>query len=1418
MEQQNVNLVPEPNVVRNLNLAKDIPDFPSEYFELELKSTKSFKEFNKEFASEFSYTAVLKNPQPETYLGHILPQLFNLFESLLSEIKQVYAPLDLVRIFITHESITAVNIIVGPSFVRDISPQEMFATIGRAIHSNNFIPADKKLQINVAAVKNLRGTGRTCITNVWGDLKSKKCIIAIKNTDHLCLPRAIAVGIAHLKYKRHPKNRHFKSRYEGMRKGDQGCLSRNTTSLQKNTALEYLYKCDLSAHREGLLQDIPIFENLLKVGISVISSRTNNKRVYNANKKYKEKILLYHIVDHEGCGGGHFAVITSVSALLMRAYYCESCDVGYSNRDYHRCENWCNLCFDLNCSKGNVAYCGLCYAPCKSELCLRRHKAKLRCSNILFCQYCHCILKGFNRPYRNPVYHICGESFCRNCNCYHKDDTHRCYMRATPSKTSNASSRQRFIFYDFECMQEGESEHIPNLVVSHSICYSCDKVTSVLPRSKCDICGSRCKKCWTLNASGRGFAFPPCPIVCGYREVIFKGVETAKEFCEWLIHRQHKNVIVIAHNAKAYDSYFIYNYLIANSIKPEIIFQGSKIMYCRIASTLNIKLLDSVNFLPMPLAELPGSFGLNELKKGYFPHLYNDFHILDNPEKQFLTRLPDISYYAIDNMTKVKREEFLRWYERNENEQFDFQSELLEYCRSDVNILLNACWKFRRLVLQVTEERVDPFTYVTIASVCMGIFRTLFLPEEWKVLKSEHSMINCSHQDSCDCSWTLARKLEANGKLELLTEEGRWEDANRYAISLSRFVKSPIGLLPPHGYGRKDIFSKECAQWIYVYEKTHPRPLSVRSALSDKGEKKFTYNYRDKMHTYYVDGYYRDVDDSHHVLEFYGCYFHGCKMCYPQDRDKILLRGKSMECRYNETTIRETHLRNMGLKIHSIWSCQYQRMLSVDREWQSILLGYDVREPIDMRDCYYGGRTNALLLTKMCRDGEKVGYCDFCSLYPYSMKNNVFPQDHPIRIVNQFDAPISVVCEGGCRFLHLCPGYHISLPYFGVIKAKILPPRKLLHPVLPVRCLQRLMFPLCQTCAENEQQDHSCTCQDSLRMLTGMWCTPEVDNALTLGYKLIKVYEILHWEEKTDNLFSSYINTFLRLKTEASGYPSGVDEEEYVKRYARREGIHLQPSRIEKNPGLRSLAKLALNSFYGKFGQRQNMKKCQFVTSPTDLYQLLGDPTKTITDFHVLSSSMMTVEYRLAREFHQVDPKTSVGYAAFCSAYSRAHLLYAMIHLGSRVLYHDTDSLIYSYLPHESQPQHGEFLGDLTDELVCKKIGCEGCDVGHWIVDFVSCGPKNYAYKLNTGQVFCKVRGFSLNFEASKVVNIDSMKEALMAWHNQREPPNMVTTCTMILRNKHVAKVYTKKVGKHYGVVYNKRRVLDDMSTQPYGY
>ena len=165
------------------------------------------------------------------------------------------------------------------------------------------------------------------------------------------------------------------------------------------------------------------------------------------------------------------------------------------------------------------------------------------------------------------------------------------------------------------------------------------------------------------------------------------------------------------------------------------------------------------------------------------------------------------------------------------------------------------------------------------------------------------------------------------------------------------------------------------------------------------------------------------------------------------------------------------------------------------------------------------------------------------------------------------------------------------------------------------------------------------------------------------------------------------------------------------------------------------------------------------------------------------------MEYKQSEEFEELSNKTNVIISAFCSTYVHIKLWKMMNRLGNPVLYHDTDSIIYTYKSQEWIPPTGEYLGDLTDELLCSKIDCKGCKQGHWIVHFVSCGAKNYAYKLNTGEVVCKVCGFSLNYSASQIVNLDSMKDALISWKNKIEKPEMVTIKTMILRDKLKANV-----------------------------
>ena len=72
--------------------------------------------------------------------------------------------------------------------------------------------------------------------------------------------------------------------------------------------------------------------------------------------------------------------------------------------------------------------------------------------------------------------------------------------------------------------------------------------------------------------------------------------------------------------------------------------------------------------------------------------------------------------------------------------------------------------------------------------------------------------------------------------------------------------------------------------------------------------------------------------------------------------------------------------------------------------------------------------------------------------------------------------------------------------YFGMAKVVVEPPRDLYFPVLPVRIDQKLIFPLCRTCASSHNQD-SCVCSAEERQLTGTWCTPEINLAISKGNK-----------------------------------------------------------------------------------------------------------------------------------------------------------------------------------------------------------------------------------------------------------------------------------------------------------------------------
>ena len=106
------------------------------------------------------------------------------------------------------------------------------------------------------------------------------------------------------------------------------------------------------------------------------------------------------------------------------------------------------------------------------------------------------------------------------------------------------------------------------------------------------------------------------------------------------------------------------------------------------------------------------------------------------------------------------------------------------------------------------------------------------------------------------------------------------------------------------------------------------------------------------------------------------------------------------------------------------------------------------------------------------------------------------------------------------------------------------------------------------------------------------------------------------------------------------------------------------------------------------------------------------------------------------------------------------------------------------------------------------------------IVEFVSAGPKTYAYRTMRGKSQVKCKGITLNALNSKVVTFDSLVQLVRAFvENPNRPAEVVNTKTQtITRDKKTLTLKNATVTKRLSVVYTKRRVLSDFSTLPYGY
>ena len=256
------------------------------------------------------------------------------------------------------------------------------------------------------------------------------------------------------------------------------------------------------------------------------------------------------------------------------------------------------------------------------------------------------------------------------------------------------------------------------------------------------------------------------------------------------------------------------------------------------------------------------------------------------------------------------------------------------------------------------------------------------------------------------------------------------------------------------------------------------------------------------------------------------------------------------------------------------------------------------------------------------------------------------------------------------------------------------------------------------TCAKSKQQE-KCKHSDDKREFIGTWTSDEVNMAVEKGYIITKIYEVWHFKNSSDNLFKEYIKKFMKLKLESTKYNFKNDKEEMIFRNKVKKNLDIELGDLHENAGLRTISKMCLNSLWGKFGQRNNLKQNEYVTSVSEFYKILLDDKITDMNMNFINDDMVQISYTFKDEFVDNSFNTNIYVACFTTSSARLMLYEKLDHLNDQVLYFDTDSIIYIDSPNGNKIKTGDMLGELTDEL-------NGSAINNV---FVSGGPKNYSFR-----------------------------------------------------------------------------------------
>ena len=304
---------------------------------------------------------------------------------------------------------------------------------------------------------------------------------------------------------------------------------------------------------------------------------------------------------------------------------------------------------------------------------------------------------------------------------------------------------------------------------------------------------------------------------------------------------------------------------------------------------------------------------------------------------------------------------------------------------------------------------------------------------------------------------------------------------------------------------------------------------------------------------------------------------------------------------------------------------------------------YDIGIDETAREAYYGGRTETFNNGKGA--GLAYGY-DINSSYPNQMRNNVFPDPQDMKYRKAKTEKDVIGIMGG---LEGWGNFTIEIPNMKV-------------PPLPYRT-DKLIFPT--------------------GTITGVWCFPEIRNAIKVGCKIVKCNWIVAGR-RIESPFKEFVDLIYQKKSDAKD---------------------------NGNDAVAELYKRFMNALSGKLGQRNPIMN-DVVHSE--------DEVPDNTPFNCYDGV-----YILGKIPKERSEETIVAWIAYITSYARVQLHEALI--NGEPLYCDTDS-VYTTVPFPDEWIDGLELGKWDKE--------------HELTEWWFVSPKRYMYRdKDTGEVTKRMKG-----------------------------------------------------------------------------